>query len=59
MLRFPGGNTEAFRLVAIAGRLPFNFDRPLNQARTAYKRFVLSDASAEPPVYAWTENVEK
>lgn len=59
VLRFPGGNTQAFRLVVIAGRLPFNFDRPLNQARTAYERFVLADADAELPVYEWTDNVER
>ena len=59
VLRFPEGNTEGFRLVAIAGRLPINFDRPLNQARTAYERFVLADPDAEPPVYEWADIVER
>ena len=59
ILRFPGGSTTQYRLPEIAGGLPGNFDRPLNDARTAYERFVLADAAAEPPVYEWTDILER
>lgn len=59
LLRFPAGATESYRLPEIAGGLPGNFDRPLNDARTAYERFVLIDGAAEPPIYEWTDILER
>ena len=58
ILRFPGGSTSRYRLPEIAGSLPSNFDRPLNDTRTAYERFVLADAAAVLPVYEWMEILE-
>ena len=55
LLRFPKGRTEEHRLVAIAGRLPGEFKRPLNDARTVYERFVLVDGDAATPVYEWRD----
>ncbi|MGO4535150.1 hypothetical protein [Leifsonia sp. 2MCAF36] len=59
LLRFPGGLTRLYLLPEIAGQLPRNFDRPLNDARTAYERFVRADGAGELPAYEWTEIVER
>ena len=59
LLCFPEGSREQYRLPEIAGRLPRNFDRPLNDARTVYERFVLVDAVTRPPVYEWADIVER
>jgi hypothetical protein len=55
LLHFPKGPTEPHRLVAIAGRLPGEFNRPLNEARTVHERFVLVEGDAATPVYEWRE----
>jgi hypothetical protein len=55
LLRFPDGRSQSHRLVAIAGRLPGEFKRLLNEARTVYERFMLVDGDAPTPMYEWRE----
>lgn len=59
VLRFPGGRTEPHHLVAIDGRLPAEFTRPLNEARTAYERFELVGRDADTAVYEWRDLEER
>jgi hypothetical protein len=59
LLRFPGGRTEPYRLVAIDGRLPAEFQRPLNEARTAYERFELVGRDSDVAVYEWRDIEER
>lgn len=54
VLRFPDGHIEAHRLVTVGGRLPHEFKRPLDEARTAYETFILVGLSADGAVYEWT-----
>lgn len=55
LLRFPGGRTEPYRVVAIDGRLPSKFQRPLNDARTVYERFELLGRDSDVAVYEWRD----
>lgn len=59
LLRFPGGRSEPYRLVAIDGQLPAEFQRPLNQARTAYERFELVGRDSDVAVYEWRDIEER
>lgn len=58
-VRFPNGLTKLYLVPEIGGRLPKNFDRPLNDAQTAFERFALVDAAAELPVYEWIDMLER
>lgn len=59
VLRFPGGSTQPYRLVELDGRLPFDFRRPLNDARITYERFELAESHSEPPIYDWADIEER
>jgi hypothetical protein len=55
LLRFPEGRTEPHRLLAIDGLLPYAFKRPLNEARTTYEMFVLTEPAREGAIYDWSD----
>lgn len=55
LLRFPGGRTEPYRIVAMDGRLPSEFKRPLNESRTTYETFVLTSNDTDVAVYDWRD----
>ncbi len=59
LLRFPGGRTEPGRVVAVDGRLPAEFQRPLNEACTAYESFRLVGQDADVAVYEWRDIEER
>lgn len=58
-LRFPGGRTEPYSIPMIDGRLPREFKRPLNDARTVYEAFDLAGQDADGAVYDWRDIVER
>jgi hypothetical protein len=45
--------------VEVDGRLPYELRLPLNEARTAYDRFVLSSLEVRVPVYDWADVEER
>jgi hypothetical protein len=59
LLRYPGGRTEPYRMVAMDGHLPGEFKRPLNESRTAYETFTLASQGVDGAVYDWRDIEER